>query len=101
MSLWRKKRIVESLENDGKISVRARNVKYFCQERARVKRFREEAEEGRAGIHGQWQLESPAREYLEQLKCCNDTDCTHSMIKQGFPRPEKWRMGRLQENSQE
>ena len=42
---------------------------YFCQERARVKRFREEAEEGRqAGIQGRWQLESPAREYLEHVK---------------------------------
>ena len=55
------------------------------QERARVKRFREEAEEERqAGIQGQWQLESPAREYLRQVKCCNDTDCTHRMMKQGF-----------------
>ena len=58
---------------------------YFCQERARVKRFRDEAEEERpAGIQGQWQLESPARGYLEQVKCCNDTDCTHRMMKQGF-----------------
>ena len=58
---------------------------YFCQERARVKRFREEAEEEtRAGIQGQWQLESPAGEYLEQVKCCNDTHCTHRMMKQGF-----------------
>ena len=58
---------------------------YFCQERAIVKRFREEAEKERqVGIQGQGQLESPAREYLEQVKCCNDTDCTHRMMKQGF-----------------
>ena len=58
---------------------------HFCQERARVKRFREEAEaENQAGIQGQWQLESPAREYLEQVRCCNDTDCTHRMMKQSF-----------------
>ena len=58
---------------------------YFCQERARVKRFREEAEEERqTGIQGQWQLESPAREYLEQAKCCDDTDWTHRMMKQAF-----------------
>ena len=51
----------------------------------RVKRFREEAEEERhSGIQGQWQLESSAREYLEQVKCCDDTDCTHRMMKQGF-----------------
>ena len=57
---------------------------FFCQERARVKRFREEAEEERqAGIHGQWQLELPAREYLVQVKYCNDTDCTHRMMRQG------------------
>ena len=58
---------------------------YFCRERARVKRFREQAEEEKqAGMEGQWQLESPAREYLEQAQCCNDTDCTQRMIKQGF-----------------
>ena len=26
-------------------------------------------------MQGQWQLESPAREYLEQVHCCLDTDC--------------------------
>ena len=37
-----------------------------------AKRFRELAEEEmRAGIQGQWQLESPAREYLEQVKGCH------------------------------
>ena len=42
---------------------------YFCRERGRVKRFREEAqEEKQAGIRGQLQLESPAKEYLEQVK---------------------------------
>ena len=42
---------------------------YFLQERNRVKRFREQAEkEKQAGIQGQWQLEPPAREYLEQVK---------------------------------
>ena len=54
---------------------------YFCQERGRVKRFREEAE---AGIQGEWKLASAAREYLEQVKCCNDTDCAHRVTKQGF-----------------
>ena len=41
-------------------------------------------EERQAGFQGQWQLESTAREYLEQGKCCSDTDCTHRMMKQGF-----------------
>ena len=56
---------------------------YFCQERDRVKRFREQAEEERqAGIRGQWQLESPARGSLEQVKSCSVADCTHRMMKQ-------------------
>ena len=58
---------------------------YYCREEARVKKFREEVEKERqAGVQGQWQHESPARKYLEQVKCCNDTDCTHRMMKQGF-----------------
>ena len=57
---------------------------YFCQERDGVKRFREQAEEERqAGIRGLWQLESPARDYLEQVKKCDDTCCTQRMMKQG------------------
>ena len=71
----------KAVENDGKRTI---HTGIFCQERARVKRFREEAEEERqAGIQGQW-LEPPAREYLEQVKSCNDTACTHRMMKQGF-----------------
>ena len=58
---------------------------YFLQERSRVKRFRELAdEEKQAGRQGQWQLESPAREYLEQVKCCHETDCNESMMKKGI-----------------
>ena len=65
---------------------------YFRRETARVNRFRVEAEEERqAGIQCQWQLESPAREYLEQVKCCDDTDCMHRMMKQGFVALKKWR----------
>ena len=58
---------------------------YFLQERNRVKRFRELTdEEKQAGIQGQWQLESPAREYLEHVKCCHDTDCNEPMMNKGF-----------------
>ena len=58
---------------------------YYCRERLRVMKFREDAEKERqAGIQGQWQHEAPAREYLEQVKCCNDTDCTHRMMKQAL-----------------
>ena len=67
----------KALENDGNRTIRARNVGIL------LKRFREQAEEEKqAGIQGQWQLEWPAKEYLEQVKCCNDTDCTHKMMKQ-------------------
>ena len=40
--------------------------------------------EKQAGIQDQWQMESTARENLEQVKCCHDTDCTKSMMKKGF-----------------
>ena len=67
---------------------------YFCQERARVRRFREQAEEEKqAGIQGQWQLESPAKEYSEQVKCREDIYCTEN-DEAGLYRPEKWRLGR-------
>ena len=58
---------------------------YFLQERDRVKKFRERAEEEKlAGKQGQWQLESPAEEYLDQVKRGDDTCCTERMMKKGF-----------------
>ena len=58
---------------------------YFACERLKAKRFREEAEkEKQEGIQGQWQRESPAKEHLEQVKRCRDTDCTPRMMKQAF-----------------
>ena len=50
----------------------------ISSERSRVKKLRE------SGIQGQWQHELPAREYLEQVKCCTVTDCTPRMMKQAF-----------------
>ena len=35
-------------------------------------------------MQGQWQQESPAREYLEQVKCCHDADCNESMMEKDF-----------------
>ena len=35
-------------------------------------------------MQGQWQRESLAKEHLEQVKCCKDTDCTPRMMKQSF-----------------
>ena len=58
---------------------------YFLQERKRVKRFRHLADEEKlAEIQGQWQQESPDKEYLEQVKCCHDTDCNESIMKKSF-----------------
>ena len=58
---------------------------HFSCERSRAKKFRQLAdEEKQAGIQGQWQQESPAKEYLEQVKCCHDTDCSESMMMKGF-----------------
>ena len=45
-------------------------------------------EQKQAGIRGQWQQESPAREYLELVKCCHDTDCNEPMMKKGFTASE-------------
>ena len=71
----------------------------FLQESNRVKTFREQAEEEKqAGKQGQWQLESPAREYMEQVKCCHDTDRTERMIRKGLTTPKGgWRLGRILE----
>ena len=61
-------------------------------------------EEKQAGIQGQWQQESPAREYLEQVKCCHDTDCNESMMKKEYKetfkekmRASEWAFERIEE----
>ena len=47
--------------------------------------MREQADEDKqARIQGQWQLESTAKGYLEQVKCRDDTDCMQRPMKQGF-----------------
>ena len=69
----------------GKESYLRGMLQQFSCERSKAKRFRALAdEEKQAGIPGQWQQESPAREYLEQVKCCHDTDCNEPMMKKGF-----------------
>ena len=58
---------------------------YHSCERSKVKNFREDAvKEKQGGIQGQWQRESPAKEYLEQVKCRKDINCTPRMMKQAF-----------------
>ena len=66
---------------------------YFLQERSRAKKSLELAEEGKqAETQGQWQQES---EYLEQVKCCHDTDCNETMMKNGFTVLKNWKLGRI------
>ena len=59
---------------------------YFIQERRRVKRFREQAdEEKQAGVQGQWSAGfASQRELGASEKFCHDTDCNEPMMKKGF-----------------
>ena len=58
---------------------------YFSLEGAKAKEFLKDAEEEKQdGIQGQWQRESPAKEFLEQVKSSADTDCTPKMMKYGY-----------------
>ena len=73
----------KNVENDGERTISA--WEHLSSERSKAKKFRQLADEERqAGIQGQCQQESPAREYLEQVKCCHDTDCNESMMKKDF-----------------
>ena len=60
----------QAMENAGKRQVFTRNVGILLSlERAKAKQFLKDAEkEKQQGIQGQWQRESPAKEYLEQEK---------------------------------
>ena len=67
---------------------------YFRRERDRVNWFREQAEEEKqAQIQGQWQLESPAQEYLEQAKRRDDTYRTEN-YEGKLHRPKKLKTGK-------
>ena len=52
--------------------------------RAHVRKTTEFRISSRAPMEHHFMSESPAREYLEQVKCCHDTDCNESMMKKGF-----------------
>ena len=55
---------------------------YFSLERAKAKKFLKDAEKVKQeGTQGQWQRESPAKEFQEQAKSSADTDCTPQMMK--------------------
>ena len=63
----------KDVENDGERTIFAWDVGRNWPTRKR-----------QAGIQGQWQQESPAREYLEQVKCSHDTDRNEPMMKKGL-----------------
>ena len=68
---------------------------YFSLARAKAKKFLKDAEKERQEwTQGQWQQESSAKEFLEQVKSSADTDCTPKMMKHGFFCVEKWRVWR-------
>ena len=68
---------------------------HFSCERLKAKKYRQLAdEEKQAGIQGQWQQESPAREYLEQVKCCHDR-LQRISDEERLHRLKKWNVGRI------
>ena len=76
----------EIVENAGKGPVERKDVgEDFCLERVKEKRFLEDAKkEKQEGMQGQWQQESPAKEVLNQVRRCADTDCTPKMMRFGY-----------------
>ena len=72
---------------------------YFSHERVKAKQFLKDAEnEKQEGTQSPWQRESPAKEYLEQVKSSADTDCTPKMMKYGYFASKGWRLGGIQKH---
>ena len=68
---------MEDFGKDGKKnSTYERCGKIFAKKEQELKGFEEERQ---AGFQGQ-----PAREYLEQVKCFDDKDCTDRVMQKGF-----------------
>ena len=84
---------MEECGNDGERTAFAWDVGTFLQERSRVKSSRELVdEEKQAGIQGQRQQESPAREYLEQVKI---HELQRIDDEERLYRLKKWNVGRI------
>ena len=82
---WRRRLIVEGCGECWRKTSTYKECGNLSSERFKAQKFRDEAKkEKQEGIQGQWQRESPAKEYLEQVKCCKGTDCTPGMMKQAF-----------------
>ena len=86
---WQWKAVVEKKAHRGRLRRMLGKDQYiqgmwefFSLERVKAKKFMKNAkEEKQEGMQGQWQRESPAKEYLEQVKSCAETDCTPKMMK--------------------
>ena len=76
----------KNVENDsGKNHICVERGKSSLQEKSRVKSFRELAdEENRQEYKVSGRRNRQPKEYLEQVKCCHDTECNEPMMKKGF-----------------
>ena len=79
---WKRRRIVAGYgECWGKTSFQGM-WEFLSLQRVKAKTFLKDAEkEKQEGIQGQRQRESPAKDFLEQVKSCAGTDCTPKMMK--------------------
>ena len=75
----------KDVENNGERTISVWDVETLSPRKKQSKEVsRTVDEEKQAGIRGQWQQESSAGEYLEQVKCSHDTDCNEPMKKKSF-----------------
>ena len=75
----------KDLDNDGERTICTWYVGIISPRKEWSKEVWNGAEEERqSGIQGLWQLESPDKEYLEQVKRGDDTYCTERMMKKVF-----------------
>ena len=73
------------VENVGKDQLVQKMSEYFFLERVKAKKFLEDAKKDKQeGIQGQCQQESFAKEVLDQVERCADTDSTPTMMRFGY-----------------
>ena len=105
---WHWKEVVEKKAHRGRLwrmlgkdQLKQRMWEYLSIERLKAKKFVKDAEKVKEeGIQCQWQQESPAKEYLEQVKCCPDTDGTPKMMNFGYFAFLRLRLGGIQKHLQ-
>ena len=71
----------------------------FLSCKSEGEKFLNDAEkEKQEGIQGQWQQESPAKEFLDQVKSSADTDCTPKMTRYAHYALKRTEIGRKTKN---